>query len=217
MPLLNIDRIDDYTLLGTWLFDSCTQLADVCPAEVYQSMKGKCQKRQKETAAVYALLNEMLGSGGWTIDHEDSGRPILRDSDMEIGISHTKNYASIIISQHKRVAVDIEYISDRIFKIEDKIMRSDERDYSLTLCNNLKISDDTHINKAYILLLFWCTKETMYKYYSDEHLALHDIMIEKITESNKYEGSIICKNTLNGEAQTIFYKVNDNTVLTYLV
>ena len=176
-----------------------------------------CNNRQKETAAVYALLNEMLGRGGWTIDHEDSGRPILRGSDMEIGISHTKNYASIILSRHKRVAVDIEYISDRIFKIEDKFMRSDERDYSLTLCNNIKISDDTHINKAYILLLFWCAKETVYKYYSDEHLALHDIMIERITESNKYEGCIRCKNTLNGETQTLIYKVNDNTVLTYLV
>lgn len=217
MPLLYIEKIDDNTQLGAWLFDKSTNLKDVCPSDVYNRTMTMCNNRQKETAAVYALLNEMLGRGGWTIDHEDSGRPILRGSDMEIGISHTKNYASIILSRHKRVAVDIEYISDRIFKIEDKFMRSDERDYSLTLCNNIKISDDTHINKAYILLLFWCAKETVYKYYSDEHMALHDIMIERITESNKYEGCIRCKNTLNGETQTLIYKVNDNTVLTYLV
>lgn len=138
MPLLYIEKIDDNTQLGAWLFDKSTNLKNVCPSDVYNRTMTMCNNRQKETAAVYALLNEMLGRGGWTIDHEDSGRPILRGSDMEIGISHTKNYASIILSRHKRVAVDIEYISDRVFKIEDKFMRSDERDYSLTLCNNIK-------------------------------------------------------------------------------
>ena len=197
MPLLYIERIDEYTQLGTWQFDACTHIENVCPPD--------------------ALLNEMLGRGGWIIDHEDSGRPILRQSDMEIGISHTKNYASIILSKRNRVAVDIEYISDRICKIEDKFMRADERDYSQTLYGKINVSSDTRINKACILLLFWCAKETMYKYYSDEHLALQDIKIEQITSNGIDNGNIICQNTLSGETKTLEYKVNDSTVLTYLV
>ena len=88
MPLLYIERIDKRTQLGIWQFDDRTHIEDVCPPEVYNKIKTMCNNRQKETAAVYALLNEMLGRGGWTIDHEDSGRPILRDSGLEIGISH---------------------------------------------------------------------------------------------------------------------------------
>lgn len=217
MPLLYIERIDEYTQLGTWLFDACTHIEDVCPPEVCNQARTMCNNRQKETAAVYALLNEMLGRGGWIIDHEDSGRPILRHSDMEISISHTKNYASIILSKQNRVAVDIEYISDRICKIEDKFMRGDEQAYSRKLMQKIAITKDSNTNKACILLLFWCAKETMYKYYSDEHLALQDIKIEQITSNGIDNGNIICLNTLSGETKTLVYKVNDCTVLTYLV
>lgn len=217
MPLLDIERIDEYTQLGTWLFDACTHIEDVCPPDVYNQTRTMCNNRQKETAAVYALLNEMLGRGGWIIDHEDSGRPILRHSDMEIGISHTKNYASIILSKQNRVAVDIEYISDRICKIEDKFMRGDEQAYSRKLMQQIAITKKSNTNKACILLLFWCAKETMYKYYSDEHLALQDIKIEQITSNGIDNGNIICQNTLSGETKTLVYKVNDCTVLTYLV
>ena len=217
MPLLDIERIDEYTQLGTWLFDACTHIEDVCPPDVYNQTRTMCNNRQKETAAVYALLNEMLGRGGWIIDHEDSGRPILRHSDMEIGISHTKNYASIILSKQNRVAVDIEYISDRICKIEDKFMRGDEQAYSRKLMQQIAIAKNSNTNKACILLLFWCAKETMYKYYSDEHLALQDIKIEQITNNSIDNGNIICQNTLSGETKTLVYKVNDCTVLTYLV
>ena len=124
MPLLYIERIAKRTQLGIWQFDDRTHIEDVCPTEVYNKITTMCNNRQKDTAAVYALLNEMLGRGGWTIDHEDSGRPILRDSGLEIGISHTNNYASLIISESKRVAVDIEHVSDRICKIAEKFMRS---------------------------------------------------------------------------------------------
>ena len=217
MPLLDIERIDEYTQLGTWQFDACTHIENVCPPEVCNNTRTMCNNRQKETAAVYALLNEMLGRGGWIIDHEDSGRPILRQSDMEIGISHTKNYASIILSKRNRVAVDIEYISDRICKIEDKFMRGDEQAYSRKLMQQIAITKDSNTNKACILLLFWCAKETMYKYYSDEHLALQDIKIEQITSNGIDNGNIICQNTLSGETKTLVYKVNNCTVLTYLV
>lgn len=217
MPLLYIERIDEYTQLGTWQFDACTHIEDVCPPDVYNQTRTMCNNRQKETAAVYALLNEMLGRGGWIIDHEDSGRPILRHSDMEISISHTKNYASIILSKRNRVAVDIEYISDRICKIEDKFMRGDEQAYSHKLMQQIAITKKSNTNKACILLLFWCAKETMYKYYSDEHLALQDIKIEQITSNGIDNGNIICQNTLSGETKTLVYKVNDCTVLTYLV
>lgn len=217
MPLLYIERIDEYTQLGTWQFDACTHIENVCPPEVCNNTRTMCNNRQKETAAVYALLNEMLGRGGWIIDHEDSGRPILRHSDMEIGISHTKNYASIILSKRNRVAVDIEYISDRICKIEDKFMRGDEQAYSRKLMQQIAITKDSNTNKACILLLFWCAKETMYKYYSDEHLALQDIKIKQITNNSIDNGNIICQNTLSGETKSLVYKVNDSTVLTYLV
>lgn len=96
-------------------------------------------------------------------------------------------------------------------------MRADERDYSQTLYGKINVSSDARINKACILLLFWCAKETMYKYYSDEHLALQDIKIEQITSNGIDNGNIICKNTLSGETKTLEYKVNDSTVLTYLV
>ena len=62
MPLVFIKDIDTDTRLGLWKIADELHACEVCPQMVCEELKRKCARRQKETAAVYALLNAMTGS-----------------------------------------------------------------------------------------------------------------------------------------------------------
>lgn len=78
-----------------------------------------------------------------------------------ISISHTLGYVAVILSRDYEVGVDIEYVSDRVNRISSRFLRDDE-----------VFADTTD------KLIAWCAKETMYKLFSSEHLALKDIKVD---------------------------------------
>jgi len=114
--------------------------------------------RQAEKEGVYCLLTMMLGYEP-LLEHNEDGKPIIKD--YHISISHTIGYVAVIISREYEVGVDIEYVSDRVNRISSRFLR-DEEDFTDTTDK----------------LIAWCAKETMYKLYSSEHLALKDIKVD---------------------------------------
>ena len=78
-----------------------------------------------------------------------------------ISISHTLGYVAVILSRDYEVGVDIEYVSDRVNRISSRFLRDDE-----------VFADTTD------KLIAWCAKETMYKLFSSEYLALKDIKVD---------------------------------------
>ena len=77
-----------------------------------------------------------------------------------ISITHTIGYVAVILSQNYEVGIDIEYFSNRVNRIASRFLRCDEM-FTNTL--------DT--------LTAWCAKETIYKLFSSEHLALQEIKV----------------------------------------
>ena len=73
MPLVFIKDIDTDTRLGLWKIADELHADEVCPQMVCEDLKRKCARRQKETAAVYALLPAMTGSRGLVIAHNAAG------------------------------------------------------------------------------------------------------------------------------------------------
>ena len=120
MPLVFIKNIDNDTRLGLWKIADELHTDEVCPQVVCNELKQKCARRQKETAAVYALLHAITGRTDLVIGHNADGKPTI--DGYNISISHTIGYASIIISKRKNVAVDIEYRNNRVFRIVDKFL-----------------------------------------------------------------------------------------------
>ena len=199
MPLLIIESLSTDVRLGLWAIEESEDdiLRDYPSLTTIVDKGMRSQARRLERLAVAALVSEMTGIACPQIRHRENGAPVIEG--FHISISHTKGYAAVILSESREVAVDIEYWSDRVERIAAKFIRDDELWKSIE-----------H------LLLTWCAKETMYKFYSDNHLALHDIKIEQIEEANSNNGSIRCCNMQNGDKKTIFYRIDKNTVLTYL-
>ena len=93
------------------------------------------------------------------VEHNEDGKPMIEG--YHISISHTLGYVAVILSRDYEVGVDIEYVSDRVNRISSRFVRDDE------------VFADTKDK-----LIAWCAKETMYKLFSSEHLALKDIKVD---------------------------------------
>ena len=84
-------------------------------------------------------------------------------------ISHTKNFVAVIVS-NEPVGVDIEYKSDRIFRITEKFMSQEELKtlacFSNTFADISKNAEKTtnfSTETQKFALLCWCAKETVFK------------------------------------------------------
>lgn len=104
--------------------------------------------RKKERITSRFLLETIVGRKV-EVKYADSGKPFC--DGVHFSISHTKNFVAVIVS-NKPVGVDIEYKSDRIFRITEKFMHPDELK-TLSECTE----------KQKFALLCWCAKETVYK------------------------------------------------------
>ena len=92
--------------------------------------------REAEKQGEVELLRQMLGYDVVLIHNED-GKPFIQ------------------------VGIHIEYHSDRIQKLAQRFLRSDEK-YTLT-------SD---------LLTVWCAKEAVYKLFSEQHLTYQEMKVD---------------------------------------
>ena len=223
MPLVFIKDIDTDTRLGLWKIADELHACEVCPQMVCEELKRKCARRQKETAAVYALLNAMTGRRDLVIDHNADGKPTL--DGYIISVSHTIGYASIIMSKTRNVAVDVEYRNNRVFRIVDKFLTKQEtvllsgllqtKDaVSETTDIALQTENNTESHDAQtVLLLCWCAKETIYKYCSEEKLMFAEMQI--CLDEFGQEGTFYCTNIRQDIKKTITYMQNEEFVLTY--
>ena len=104
--------------------------------------------RKKERITSRFLLETLIGKKV-EVKYADSGKPFC--DGVHFSISHTKNFVAVIVS-NKPVGVDIEYKSDRIFRITEKFMHPDE----------LKTLSE-YSEKQKFALICWCAKETVFK------------------------------------------------------
>lgn len=228
MPIVFIKNIDKHTRLGLWKIDEELRMEDVCPPFVCKWLQEKCKARQMETTATYALLRKLVCRTDLFIAHEQNGRPYLKIADIEvenngfnenlgqkvnfnISISHTKGFASIIVSSKKNVSVDIEYRNDRVKRIAHRFLREDEH---IRICEIFSMNQISQRDYQTILLLHWCAKETVYKFYSDERLTFQNMRIEEIGEI-KEEGCFGCDNLVESVENEIHYIQNEEFVMTY--
>lgn len=97
-----------------------------------------------------------------------SRRPFLPRGQYEFSISHCAGYAAAIVSQKKKIGLDIELISSKIEAIKDKFLTERE----------LELAQDIQQ-----LTIFWAAKEAVYKWYGlggvdfKEHIRLDEDML----------------------------------------
>lgn len=208
MAVVNIREVYPGVSLGLWQMDeSPEQLFDLYPHLLpYRSSlddKYKNDGRKLEFLAIRALMYEMLRVNGASkgllshagdFTHNGQGKPLFRG--YHVSISHTKGYAALIWSKKSEVAVDIEYMSDRVERIASKFLRKDERADSLDA-----------------KLVHWCAKETVFKLFSEENLLFEDMRVKPFDTMADWACDV--ENLKSGKTARVDFELAMDFVLTY--
>jgi len=154
-----------------------------------------------------ALVNYIFPNKKTEISKDLFNKPSLKidDNEFHISITHSFEFAAIIVSKNKTVAIDIEKLDERIQRVKHKFMRDDEMQY-------VKKENATEM-----LVTIWSAKETLYKYYGKKELDFKEnLKIEPFTFLSKFELSgLIQKENLNQKLITNA-EVIDGYILTYI-
>ena len=208
MAVVNIREVYPGVSLGLWQMDeSPEQLFDLYPHLLpYRSSlddKYKNDGRKLEFLAIRALMYEMLRVNGASkgllshagdFTHNGQGKPLFRG--YHVSISHTKGYAALILSKKSEVAVDIEYMTDRVERIASKFLRKDERADSLDA-----------------KLVHWCAKETVFKLFSEENLLFEDMRVKPFDTMADWACDV--ENLKSGKTARVDFELAMDFVLTY--
>lgn len=212
MPIVLNKKIDDQTVLAVWKIEeteeqllSSLQLKQH-ELDVITSLSAG--KRALHWLSTRVLLRKMLNTADYIdCQMDEHGKPYLVNSDIHISLSHSYDYASVIISKDKKVGVDIELIKMKIKSIKHKFLSDVE-------LAQKQIGDNT--NGLYVC---WCAKEAIYKWYGKKGLEFKQHIHIKSFKL-KDEGSLQAIVELpegTRELTVNYFKTTDGYMLGYIV
>ena len=109
----------------------------------------KSEVRVREILTARILIKELTGDEK-EVCYNNSGKPSFADNSYHISISHTKGYVAVAINKDKHIGLDIEYISEKVKRVQSRFIS--ETEY---------IDKDNELTH---LLLHWSAKEAMFKF-----------------------------------------------------
>lgn len=212
MPIVYQKQIDEQTQLAVWKIEETEEqlLAGLQlkqhELDVIATLSNG--KRALHWLSTRLLLRTMLNTQEY-IDcrMDDHGKPYLVDSDTQISLSHSYDYAAVIVSQHKKVGVDIELIKHKIKSIKHKFLSDLE-------LSQKQIGDNT--NGLYVS---WCAKEAIYKWNGKKGLEFKQHIHIKPFKL-KDEGALQVLVDLpegSRELEVKYFKTADGYMLGYVV
>lgn len=120
-------------------------------------------KRNLHWLSTRVLLRKMLNTSNYIDCRVDEhGKPYLANFPHYISLSHSFEYAAVMISRDKPVGIDIELIKDKIERIAQKFMNAEE----------LSFMDASHRTEH--MYIGWCAKEAIYKLQGKKNVSFLD-------------------------------------------
>jgi phosphopantetheinyl transferase len=216
MPVFNVDKSP---LMGIWkisepwqeLFDSLTG------REAYHSGLNEIRsdRRKQEWLAVRLLLQHLSGKEA-LIRYRKNGAPFLPDSKYHISISHTQGYAALLLSKNPNPGIDIEYHSERAWRLRKKYMNESELAFITSLCDHKNSGNALTANETETATICWCAKETACKALGDTGVDFAEHFRIKPFNPSK-EGILLLKEKRTEQKLNfkINYRVTEDFILTW--
>lgn len=197
MAIAYRQRIDDDMEFALWKIEEKAedlygqlQLNEEEKAYVEQISNGK---RHLHWLGTRVLLRKMLITNEY-IDCkvDEHGKPYLVTLPYHISLSHSFDYAAVMISKKHPVGIDIELVKNKVERIAHKFMRPEELDF---------ISNEHKIQQLYAC---WCAKEAVYKCNGEKEVSFVDNILLK---PFSFEQKGVINAHLHKEEKSIDYKV----------
>lgn len=205
MAVIYKKQVDEDTVLAVWkIVESKTELLNFLGENFYDTHS---KHDNIHWLASRALVKHLFAGEEISISKNEFNKPFVKINDLSyhISITHSFDYAAVIISRSRIVGIDMEKFDKRIDRVKHKFVREDE---------SYLTGED---NESEMLTVLWSAKETLYKYYGNKELDfLKHLKIEQFEVESKFvlKGSIK-KNDYFTELDVQVEKL-DGYVLTYL-
>ena len=176
MPVFYQQTIDRHTKIGIWKIEETEQF--FLQTVPLQNEITHPHKRLQHLAGRYLLRYLFPDFPFELIRIADTRKPFLANDAYHFSISHCGDFAAAIVSNNKRVGVDVEIYSEKIERVKEKfITRAEE--------HLLKgFAPDNHYNEYFTLL--WSCKESIFKWYGNgqidfrKHMQLQSIHFNEL-------------------------------------
>jgi 4'-phosphopantetheinyl transferase len=207
VALILNEQLDSECQLGIWEiqedYENLLSRLVLLPEEMEVVENFRNYDRKLEWLSVRVLLNEMTQQD-LTIIYNGNRKPYVKDNPYNISISHSKDLTAILLSQKKRVGIDMEYMSHRISRIAHRFINSDEI-----------ITEEAELH-TFHMYIHWCAKEALYKICDKQDIQLKEnITIEPFFP--KPQGSLTgwVKNRFRNDLFLLEYIKIDNYVVVW--
>jgi len=214
MPVVFDLKIDAHTELAVWkIEESHEQLMSGLQLkqhelEIIDSFKS--DKRALQWLSTRLLLRTMLDTKEYIdCQMDDQGKPYLVNYDYHISLSHSYDYAAVMISRdsEKKVGLDMEMIKHKIKLVRHKFLSDVE-------LAQKQIGDN--INGLYVC---WCAKEAIYKWHGRKELEFkRDIHIKPFKLRDEGELTAVVELPKGPRELSVnYFKTNDGYMLGYVI
>ena len=178
-------------------------LPDVRRVSCEQEMQRFTSDRRKlEWLSVRVLLYSMLQEDK-EIGYSSEGKPHLTDNSSFISISHTKGYVAVILSSVAPVGIDIEQYAQRVHKVSDRYIRSDEQ------------TEPYQDDMTWGLLLNWSAKEAVFKRMENADADLRKLRLTYFIPQEQGTFQVQELATEQQELYSVGYRICPDFVLTW--
>ena len=210
MPVIEYRKIEKETLLGIWKINE--EVADLLNAlglsgedEITVSAFAT-EQRKKQWLAYRLLIKTMLPGIPVTIVYDQHGKPHLRGSGHHMSVTHTADFAAVILCPDREAGIDIELVRPRIEKVSNRFLSPEEL---------AGIEDRLRLEK---LTVYWAVKEALYKLFGRRKLDfIKNIRVPafELEQKGTFEAKIKTGNFSN--TYPIQYEFLDKMVMVYVL
>lgn len=155
MALVYLRELDTETKFAIWKIEETEQELsarlqlnnDECE-KLARLSKGK---RTLHWLATRVLLRYLLRTDNYiSCPSDQNGKPYLPDYPYEISLTHSYDYAGVLMSSAGPCGLDLEIVKDKVLRIKEKFLSEEE----------LSFIQLDNIEQLYAC---WCAKEAVYK------------------------------------------------------
>lgn len=171
MALTYLRELDHDTRFAIWKIEETAeellgklQLDEEEKRRLQQMSKGK---RSLHWLATRVLLRYLLQTDQYIHCPSDAnGKPYLPDYPYQISLTHSFDFAGVMLSTKGACGMDLELIKDKVVRIKEKFLRPEEMQF---------IQKEDEVAQLYAC---WCAKEAVYKLQGNKGVSfLNDMII----------------------------------------
>jgi 4'-phosphopantetheinyl transferase len=209
MPVYLQKQFGEDTFLAVWnISEHKDELLQLIDEHIYDKHSDS-RKDNLHWLASRALIRHLFKGHVIEVIKDEFNKPSLTvdGNPYFISITHSYQYAAVIVSKTRAVGIDMEKMDERIQRVKHKFTRDDE----FFFLQQEKESE--------MLTVIWSAKETLYKYYGKKeldfklHLKIEPFsylqslfeLIGIIEKEDLYERLPITVEAINGYVLTFIY------------